>query len=123
MPSLHTAGLFSYENLRQSARARVRKYSRRTIAGREVYLEPGNFYSHPDLMRFNPDIRGQLSVLPTWQYLEEMENLAASGWHYAEQCTLAGLTFIALISFFVFLLKACYSIRLLTYGVPYNVAV
>ena len=123
LPSLHTAGLFSYENLRQSARARVRKYSRRTIAGREVYLEPGNFYSHPDLMRFNPDIRGQLSVLPTWQYLEEMENLAASGWHYAEQCTLAGLTFIALISFFVFLLKVCYSIRLLTYGVPYNVVV
>ena len=52
-----------------------------------------------------------------------MENLAASGWNHAEQCTLAGLTFIALISFFVFLLKVCYSIRLVTYGVPYNVVV
>ena len=120
LPSLHNAGLFSYENLRQSARARIQKYSRRTIAGREVYLEPGNYYSHPDLLRFNPDIRGQLSQLPSWQYLESLESLASSGWHFAEQCTIACLTFNALISFFVFLLKVCYSIRLITYGVPYG---
>ena len=47
IPSLHTAGLFSYQNLRQSAKARVFKYSRCSISGRELFLGPHSQYSHP----------------------------------------------------------------------------
>ena len=77
LPLLHTAGLFSYENLRQSARARVLKFSRRKIAGREFYLEAGNKYSLPGLNLFNTNLRTELSGLPTRRYLESLENLAA----------------------------------------------
>ena len=88
LPSPHTAGLFSYENLRKSARARVLKYSRRTIAGREVYLEAGNKYSHPGLSHFNTNLRTELSGLATWRYLESLEILAAGSWYWAEKATL-----------------------------------
>ena len=56
LPSLHKEGLFSYESLRKSARAHVLKYSRRTIAGQEVYVEAGNKYSHPGLSHFNTNL-------------------------------------------------------------------
>ena len=64
LPSLHTSGLFSYQKLRQSAKARVLKYSRLTISVREVYLGPLSQYSHPGLMHFNPSISDELE---NWQ--------------------------------------------------------
>ena len=120
LPSLHTAGLFSYENLRKSARARVLKYSRRTIAGREVYLEAGNKYSHPGLSQFNTNLRTELSGLATWRYLESLENLAAGSWYWAEKATLSVLTLFAILGVFIYCLKIVFSVRLLTYGVPFR---
>ena len=117
LPSLHTAGMFTYENLRKSAQARVLKYSRRTIAGREVYLGAGNKYNHPDLFHFNPDIHAELSGLPPWKYLEGLENLAASSWYWAEKATLTILTLFAILGVLIYFLKIIYSIRLITYGV------
>ena len=44
LPSLHTAGLFSYQNIRKSARASVLKYSERhSLVG--VYIEAGNKFT------------------------------------------------------------------------------
>lgn len=117
VPSLHTAGLFSYQNLRQSAKARVLKYSRRTIAGREVYLGPGNFYTHPGLVHYNSDISSQLETLPNWKFVEDLKSSASSGWLYAERCTVRMLTVFALLGLLVYVMKIFYALRLASRGV------
>ena len=119
LPSLHTAGLFSYQNLRQSAKARVLKYSRRTISGREVYLGPRSQYSHPGLMHFNPSVSEELENLAAWKYLIDLQSVASGGWYYAERCTVITLTTLALLGLFIYILKLVFALRLLSHGVPF----
>ena len=119
MPSLHTAGLFSYENLRKSANARVLKYSRRTISGREVYLGHGSVYHHPGLIQFNPSFSADIQGLPAWKYLEHLQNTAKSSWYLAERITVVSLTSLALFGILIYFLKLYYAIRLLSRGVPF----
>ena len=121
LPSLHTAGLFSYENLRKSARARVLNYSRRTIAGREVYLGPGNHYNHPGLVQYNPDLSVGLQQFPSWNFLLDMQATMSSAWYIAERATLVVLTSIALLGVVLYILKLIYAVRMLTFGVPLRV--
>ena len=118
LPSLHTAGLFSYQNLRLSAKARVLKYSRRTISGREVYLGPRSQYTHPGLSYFNPSISADLDNIAAWKYLEHLQSAASGGWYYAERVTVVVLTAFAIFGFIIYLFKVIYAIRLMAHGVP-----
>ena len=118
LPSLHTAGLFSYQNLRQSAKARVLKYSRRTISGREVYLGARSQYMHPGLTHFNPSISTDLENLAAWKYLVDLQDAASSTWYYAERLTVITLTSVAILGFLIYVLKVFYGIRLIIKGVP-----
>ena len=117
---MHTAGLFSYENLRKSAKARVLKYSRRKISGREVYLGPRSQYYHPGLVHFNPSLSEDLAAFPAWRFLENLESAAFSTWHFAERCTMIVLTSIALFGLVIYLLKVIFALRLLTKGVAFS---
>ena len=117
LPSLHTAGLFSYQNLRQSAKTRVLKYSRRTISGREVYLGPRNQCSHPGLMHFNPSISDELEGFAALKYLIDFQSVASGGWYYAERCTVITMTFLALLGLIIYVLKLIFALRLISHGV------
>ena len=121
LSSLHTAGFFSYENHRKSARARVLKYSRRTIAGREVYLGPGNHNNQLGLVQYNPDLSVGLQQFPSWNFLLDMQKKMSSAWYFAERATLVVLTSIALLGVVLYILKLIYAIRMLIYGVPLRV--
>ena len=97
--SLHTAGLF-YRKIRQSAKARVLKSSRRTILERELYLGPRSQYSHPVLM--------QSGITPR------------EFWHYAERCIVITLTTLALLWFFTYMWKIFSALRLVSHWIPFR---
>ena len=120
LPSLHTAGLFSYQNLRLSAKARVLKYSRRTISGREVYLGPRSHYTHPGLNHLNPSIHLDLEELEAWNYLSKLQSASGSTWYYAERVTVISLTIIAIFGIIIYCFKCLYGLRLLSVGVPFS---
>lgn len=118
LTSLHTAGLFSHEDLRRSAKARIIKYSRRTIAGREVFKSAGGKYAHPRLQYLDFDFERSLEEIPSWSLLEGLQKKAKNGFEIAKDVVLCIITVFAIVGFFVFILKVLFAIRLVTYGVP-----
>ena len=119
LPSLHTAGRFYYQNLRQSAKAPVLKCSRSAISGREVYIGPRSLCSHPDLIHFNSSVSNELENLAAWMYLIDSQSVDSGGWYYAERCSVITLTTLALLGLFVYILKLVFAHRLLSHGVPF----
>ena len=118
LTSLHTAGLFSYENLKKSSQARILKYSRRTIPGREIYKTDGGHYDHPSLKHLDFNVKPELAALPEWEVLSGLSKVSKTTWQYAKDWTLSGLTAIAIFGFFIFLLKLFVACRLVAYGMP-----
>ena len=118
LTSLHTAGLFTFEDLRKSSRARILKYSRRTISGREVFKSAGGKYAHPKLHYLEIDLENSLETLPTWNLMNALQNQAKSGFEVLKDTVLTIITIGALIGLIIFVLKVVFAIRLVTRGVP-----